>query len=32
VFKAKGGKTVEPGYHARVPNTEGAHGEVEKGV
>jgi hypothetical protein len=23
VFKAKGGRTVEPGYHARVPNMEG---------
>lgn len=27
VLKAKGGRTVEPGYHARVPNMEG----VEKG-
>lgn len=28
VFTAKGGKTVEPGYHRRVPNMEG----VEKGI
>ena len=27
VFNAKGGRTVEPGYHARVPNAYG----VEKG-
>jgi hypothetical protein len=23
VFKAKGGRTVEPGYHERVPDSEG---------
>jgi Sugar (and other) transporter len=41
VFKAKGGRTVEPGYHERMPNSEGVekgidfggeHIEVEKGV
>ena len=41
VLKAKGGRTVEPGYHSRVPNAEGVekglglegeHIEVERGV
>ncbi len=41
VFTAKGGKTVEAGYHQRVPNMEGIekgiqvdgeHVEVEQGV
>jgi hypothetical protein len=29
VFKSKGGRTVEAGYHSRVPNTEGV--EKERG-
>lgn len=33
VWRSKGGRTVEPGYHARVPNMEGVvKGGLEMGM
>jgi len=32
VFKAKGGRTVEPGYHQSHPNTEGIEKEDGLGM